>query len=172
MSIAVPVASDRWSVPDDLPQRRRGRSVQQPGSRASGDDAAPTPLFRGRVLVVDDSPGLRETVADILTGDGYRVDVAEDGLVALEHLARSSFDVMILDLAMPRLDGIEMLKRLEAPYPAVVICSAFEYFTPAEVEEVAGPKIFRWLRKPVAPDELLAVANEAAEAGPGPWGAQ
>jgi len=168
--MSVAVASDRWSVPDDLAQRRQGRSVQQPRSRAIGEEPAPAPLFRGRILVVDDSPGLRETLADILTGDGYRVDVAEDGLVALEHLARSSFDVMILDLAMPRLDGIELLKRLEAPYPAVVICSAFEYFTPAQVEEEAGPKIFRWLRKPVAPGKLLTVVSEAAEAGPGPWG--
>jgi len=169
--MSVAVASDRWSVPDNLAQRRQARSDDQPGSRASGEEPAPTPLFRGRILVVDDSPGLRETVADILTGDGFRVDVAEDGLVALEHLARSSFDVVILDLAMPRLDGIEVLKRMEAPPPAVVICSAFEYFTPAQVEKAAGSKIFRSLQKPVAPDELLTVVNEAAEAGPGSWDA-
>lgn len=171
MSVAVAVASDRWSVPGDLAQKGQGRSRPRPGPRPSGDALAPSPLFRGNILVVEDNPALRETLADILIGNGYRVDTAEDGLAALDHLARSSFDVVILDLAMPRLDGIGMLERLEPPHPAVVICSAFEYYTPAHVEDTAGSKVFRWLQKPVPPEQLIAVVAEAVQAGPGPRGA-
>jgi CheY-like chemotaxis protein len=125
-------------------------------------------LPAGRVLVVDDSPALRETVADILSGGGYAVETAEDGLAALELLSHSSYDVVILDLAMPRLDGFEMLRRMEGDQPMVIICSAFEYYAPEQVEAEVGPMIFRSLRKPVPPDQLLAAVGQAIEAARGP----
>lgn len=118
--------------------------------------------------MVDDSPSLRETLSDVLTVNGYRVETAEDGIVALERMAQSSFDVVILDLAMPRLDGIELLRRVQEPHPSMVICSAFEYYTPEQVEEAAGAKVFRSLRKPVPPDVLVSAVAEAMATGRGP----
>lgn len=163
--MSVAVANDRWTVSGDRFEPRRARPDQQLNADVERAGAAPTPLFKGRVLVVDDSTALRETLSDILTGDGYIVEMAEDGLAALDHMAGSSFDVVILDLAMPRLDGIEMLRRVKEPHPAVVICSAFEYYTPEQVDQAVGSKVFRSLRKPVAPGKLISVVAEAVAAG-------
>jgi len=92
------------------------------------------------------------------------VSEAEDGEDALRQLASSTFDVVILDLHMPRMSGMELLRQIEPPPPVVVVCSAFEYFTPSELQEQAGVKVFRSLRKPVPPITLLAVVAEAIRA--------
>lgn len=165
--MSVAIANDRWALSDDRFEPRRVRPVDQPGAGVDSAGAAPTPLFKGRILVVEDSAALRETLSDILTGNGYVVEMAEDGLAALDQLERSPFDVVILDLAMPRLDGIEMLRRIRDPHPAMVICSAFEYYTPEHVDEAVGSKVFRSLRKPVPPEELISVVADAVAAGRG-----
>jgi CheY-like chemotaxis protein len=167
--VSVAVASDRWSLSSQAADPPRSRSGSSPAPRTERRGGEPTPLPRRRVLVVEDNPALRETMADILGGSGYGVETAEDGLAALEAMSRSSFDVVILDLAMPRLDGIGLLQHVGDHGPAVIICSAFEYYSPEQVEAEAGSKVFRSLRKPVPPDELVSAVAEAvaSEGGPG-----
>lgn len=77
------------------------------------------------VLVVDDSAVVREMLTQILTGAGMRVTAAADPLFAMEKVKRRRPDVIVLDLAMPRMDGLTYLNRLmaESPLP-VVVCSA------------------------------------------------
>ncbi len=65
------------------------------------------------VLYVDDEDALRTLVKDELEGAGYRVETADDGDTGLEALERQSFDVILLDIRMPRLSGIEVLKVLK-----------------------------------------------------------
>jgi DNA-binding NtrC family response regulator len=67
-----------------------------------------------RILVVDDEKIKRVTLADDLTSEGHEVVTAADGQQAVELLDREVFDVLITDLKMPRLDGMELLKRLKA----------------------------------------------------------
>jgi two-component system, NtrC family, response regulator PilR len=67
-----------------------------------------------RILVVDDEKIKRVTLADDLAGEGHEVVTAADGQQAAELLDREVFDVLITDLKMPRLDGMELLKRLKA----------------------------------------------------------
>jgi len=67
-----------------------------------------------RILVVDDEPGVRDILRINLEGEGYVVEEAGDGLEALEHLQESAPDLIILDMMMPRLNGWETLRRLEA----------------------------------------------------------
>jgi CheY-like chemotaxis protein len=65
------------------------------------------------VLIVDDDPTIRELVVDTLAGDGLELAEAADGLAALASIGRRAPDAIVLDLAMPHLDGFEVLDRLQ-----------------------------------------------------------
>ncbi|WP_245966644.1 response regulator transcription factor [Sphaerisporangium album] len=67
-----------------------------------------------RVLVVDDEPALREALHSSLTFEGYDVTLAKDGAEALETLAGGSYDLVLLDVMMPRVDGLTACRRLRA----------------------------------------------------------
>jgi DNA-binding NtrC family response regulator len=71
----------------------------------------------GKILIVDDDPEVRTATRDFLAGKGYEVVVAEGGREALRLLAASPVDVVLLDVAMPDMDGMETLKRLVAEHP-------------------------------------------------------
>ena len=113
------------------------------------------------VLVADDHRGTRQSLGDIMKAEGYLVVEAEDGQVALGVLAASPVDVLLLDLAMPHVDGIEVLRQIDLPPPVVIIYSAFDYYEPDEVQGQVGSKVFRSLRKPVAPARLVSVVADA-----------
>ena len=119
------------------------------------------PAAKRRVLVAEDDRGLRETTTDILTAEGYDVLGAPDGRAALDLLAGSDVDVLVLDLAMPRMSGVELLESINVPPPTVIICSALAYYDASEVREQVGSKVFRLLFKPVPPARLITAVAEA-----------
>jgi len=71
----------------------------------------------GKILVVDDDPDVRMATRDFLTSKGHEVTLAEDGVQALKLLATVKPDVVLLDVAMPEMDGMEALRRIVASYP-------------------------------------------------------
>ncbi|MCL4809927.1 MAG: response regulator, partial [Thermoanaerobaculia bacterium] len=76
------------------------------------------------VLVVDDEPSFRALLRDILEGAGHGVTEARDGAEALAFLDRGSFDVVLTDRQMPKVDGLELVRRIRArtsPPPVVVL---------------------------------------------------
>ncbi len=115
-----------------------------------------------KVLVADDDEGVRSTACEIFRGEGYDVSEAEDGQVALDILEDQGADVLVLDVRMPRRDGIAVLEALDEPPPVVVLVSAFSL--DEELRQRLGAKVFRYLRKPVAPNVLLDVVAQAAQA--------
>ncbi|HEV8310107.1 MAG TPA: response regulator [Methylomirabilota bacterium] len=82
---------------------------------------------RGKILVVDDDAGITATFEKILRGEGYEVATATDGVEAIERAREESFDFVLLDLVMPRMDGLTALQYLNtvAPNARVVILSAY-----------------------------------------------
>jgi CheY-like chemotaxis protein len=118
--------------------------------------------LRARVLVVEDDRDIREIVADALHSAGYGVDVADNGVVALQRLREHPIDAIVLDLMMPVMDGIEFLARRRCD-PAiagipVIVMTAQHLPTVTDVVAI--------LRKPFALDELLAVmARGVRESG-------
>jgi two-component system, OmpR family, KDP operon response regulator KdpE len=76
-----------------------------------------------RVLVADDEPAIRKVVRDALEREGHRVETAIDGQEALERFAEGEYDLLVTDLAMPRVDGIELVKeiRRKSPLPILVL---------------------------------------------------
>ena len=75
----------------------------------------------GKILVVDDDPEVRMATRDFLSSKGYEVVVAEGGREALTLLDASPPDVVLLDVAMPDLDGMETLKRIVATHPTMPV---------------------------------------------------
>ena len=71
----------------------------------------------GKILVVDDDPEVRMATRDFLASKGHDVTLAEDGVQALKLLATVKHDVVLLDVAMPEMDGMEALRRIVASYP-------------------------------------------------------
>ncbi|GAA0847807.1 response regulator transcription factor [Streptosporangium amethystogenes subsp. fukuiense] len=109
-----------------------------------------------RVLVVDDEPALREALQSSLEFEGYRVGVASDGQEALETLERESYELVLLDVMMPRLDGLTACRRLRAAgnHLPVLMLTARD----AVGDRVSGLDAGAddYLVKPFELDELLA----------------
>ena len=111
---------------------------------------------RLRVLIVDDFEDARELYAEFLRMKGFEVTGAADGQAALHLALPAAYDVIILDLALPRMDGIEVLRRLRAdPRNArtpIIMLSASVGPEPREQTIKAGANMF--LEKPCLPDDL------------------
>ena len=109
-----------------------------------------------RILIVEDERSLREALVDLLTRRGFEVDTAADGLTAGERGAQSDIDFVLLDLALPRLDGVEVCRRLRMARPAlpILILTA----RGSEDERVKGLTAGAddYLTKPFGTNELLA----------------
>ncbi|HET9483440.1 MAG TPA: response regulator transcription factor, partial [Xanthomonadales bacterium] len=74
-----------------------------------------------RVLVVEDEPSLRDGIVDLLKGDGHAVLAVGDGVAGVEAGLRDPFDLVVLDLMLPRLDGMEVCRRLRSARPGMPI---------------------------------------------------
>lgn len=108
------------------------------------------------LLIVEDDELLRDALSAQLTQAGYRVDTADDGQVALDSALGNSFDGLVLDLGLPGLDGLEVLKRLRESQPAlpVLVLTARDGIEDRVAGLNAGADDY--LTKPFNGDELLA----------------
>lgn len=97
-----------------LPEKRVRHRESNPGHLTSPETNTRRPTFALDVLVVDDDPLLREATAIMVEAMGCRVTMAEDGLVALDVIAKQPVDVLITDWQMPGLDGIGLVRHLRA----------------------------------------------------------
>jgi CheY-like chemotaxis protein len=119
----------------------------------------PATLSR-RILLVDDDRGLRHALASFLVEAGHQVETAGDGPEALAKLEAASFDIVLLDIGLPSMSGLEVLARtrsLAAP-PLVVMMTADD--TPETLLEAVRRQAYRYLRKPFAPRAIVDVINE------------
>ena len=120
-----------------------------------------------RVLVVDDSPVIRDLIAVNLELEGFAVELAEDGLAALEAVGLSRPDLVTLDVVMPRLDGFETAARLRADpdtadIPIVIVTARATAGDLARGEEIG---VDGYLTKPFEPAELVALVNRLVGQG-------
>jgi two-component system, NtrC family, response regulator HydG len=114
------------------------------------------------LLVVDDEEDTCQNLSDILTDLGYRVDVAHDGPSALELVKRNPYDVALLDLKMPGMDGLTLyreIKKLRAGTVAIIVTA---YASSATAEEALAAGAWQVLPKPIDFPKLLKLVQEAA----------
>jgi two-component system, NtrC family, response regulator HydG len=117
-----------------------------------------------RVLVVDDDPGVRYTLREILESEGLVVDEAADGAEALARFEARPAPLVLTDLRMPGVDGLELLRRLVArsPAPRVVLITA--HGSERQAVEAMKAGAHDYFKKPFETEELLAVVRRALEA--------
>lgn len=122
--------------------------------------------MKGRILVVDDSGLARRGTRRVLEGAGYAVAEAEDGMVALERYFVDKPDLVVLDLVMKGMYGLEVLAKLREldPGARVIVLSADIQTSSRQMVNDAGAAAF--LNKPVTPEDLLHAVTTALEREP------
>jgi two-component system nitrogen regulation response regulator NtrX len=113
------------------------------------------------ILVIDDEPGIRTTVKDILEDEGYKTIVAEDGIKGLEILKTEAVDLVLLDVWLPRMGGIDVLKVIKADHPAieVIVISGHGNIDMAVTAVKLGA--FEFIEKPLSIDRLITTVRNA-----------
>lgn len=114
------------------------------------------------VLVVDDEADVRRSICEVLQVSGFTVVEAEDGAVAFGLLRENRYGMVLLDIRMPKLDGVTLLEALEE-LPPVVVHSAFSLS--ADERQRLGVKVVQFLHKPVSPQLLLSAVQGVLRSG-------
>jgi DNA-binding NtrC family response regulator len=116
-----------------------------------------------KVLVIDDEPIVRISSKRTLAPEGYDVTLAESGRTGIEILEKETFDLILLDLKMPDMGGIEVLKVVMERWPNTKVIIVTGYSTVDTAVEALRIGAFNHIEKPFTPDSLLAAVNEVFE---------
>ena len=114
-----------------------------------------------RVLVIDDEPGMRETLDTVLSWEGYEVDTAECGEAAIEQAKSCEFDLAITDLRMPGMGGDEAITTLKRIRPNLAIIVVTGYASDEAAVRCTRKGALGIIRKPVEIDALLELVETA-----------
>lgn len=114
-----------------------------------------------RLLVVDDEEITRANLQHILEKEGYRVAVASHGAEALEEMEKSSFDLVLTDLLMLKLGGIELLQKVKDRYPQTEVVIITGYATVPSAVEALQKGAYHYLAKPLKIDEVRSTVSQA-----------
>jgi len=126
----------------------------------------PKPAIHWCILVVDDDPDLRDVLAVRLVNAGHVVEQAGDGPEALTKLAVGAFDVVLLDINLPSMNGLDVLAQIRAMVspPLVVVMTADD--TPEPLLEAVRLQAYRYLRKPFPLRTIVEVIADAMATAP------
>ena len=117
-----------------------------------------------RILVVDDEPGIRDLLTYELTSQGYHVTTARDGREALERVAKDHFNVIISDVKMPKMDGLETLEAIKKIDPDVEVIMATGFGTIETAVTAMKAGAYDFIQKPFQNiQELFALVEKAME---------
>jgi CheY-like chemotaxis protein len=114
------------------------------------------------VLLVDDEPGMLETLSEILVGAGYLVTAVGDGDTALAEIRGGGYDVVLMDIRMPGRDGVSVLIDSGAPPPPVILMTA--YAMEERLREARAARVHAVVQKPFAAPYLLRLVAAAVAA--------
>lgn len=117
-----------------------------------------------KILLVDDEEDFIATLSERLSLRGYDNSTALDGSQALEFLESNPVDIIVLDLKMPGMDGIEVLRKIRENDQRVMVIIQTGHGTDKEEEEIAQLGASSFLRKPVDIEALIGALQEAATA--------
>ncbi len=118
---------------------------------------------KARILIVDDEEIARKNLAHVLTKEEYEVAAVADGEGALRELQASEFDVVLTDLRMGKIDGMDLLDRIKVRYPDTRVIMVTGYATVPSAIEAMQKGAYHYLAKPFKLDEVRAVIKKALE---------
>lgn len=116
-----------------------------------------------RILVVDDEQSIRNTLQEILEYEKYKVDQASDGLEALEYLKKQNYKLILCDIKMPQMDGIELLERIQILTPETPVIMISGHGNIDTAVEAIKKGAFDFIEKPLDLNRLLVTLKNAQD---------
>jgi len=120
-----------------------------------------------RILLVDDEANVRTVFSDILKKESYIVKEAKDGPEAMKAIDEETFDLALVDLRMPRMDGIEVLEHIKKRKPEILVIVYTGYGSITSAVEAMRKGAFDYLNKPFSPQQLKSNIKKALEGAGG-----
>lgn len=118
-------------------------------------------MSRPKILVLDDEEIVRVSCKKCLTPEGYDVDVAANGVEGLAMTENNRYDVILTDLKMPDMDGIEFLARVKERHPDTKVIMITGYSTVEHAVKAMRKGAYNYIEKPFTPDALIDAVKEA-----------
>ncbi|RPJ82272.1 MAG: response regulator, partial [Deltaproteobacteria bacterium] len=116
-----------------------------------------------KILVIDDEKRIRDVTYRMLTQEGFEVAVAENGEAGMKMIEQNHFDIILLDLMMPGISGLEVLPYLKSNHPYSVVIVITGYATLEHSIEAMKKGAFDFIPKPFEPKDLRIVIAKAVE---------
>src|SRR6185312_14851566 len=135
-----------------------------PAEESTGAQAQGQTKPSNRILVVDDDVVIRKLNAEVLNRSGYEVDTAEDGAAGWETLLANNYDLMITDNNMPKMTGIELLKKLRSAHKGLPVITATGTLPTQELAQNPWLEPVATLLKPYRADRLLETVKDVLHA--------
>jgi DNA-binding NtrC family response regulator len=118
---------------------------------------------KARILVVDDEPTICDALRVAITTDGYAVQSAENAIQAIAELERQEFDVVLADLSLPRVSGLELLDRVKKSWPGTEVIVITGQGSIATAVDAIKRGAYHYVTKPFTADEILHLVGQALE---------
>ena len=118
---------------------------------------------KARIFIVDDDPGMTETLADILGDKGYAVAVAEDGYRAIEMIKEKAYAIALMDIKMPGMNGVETFKKLKQISPETRVIMMTAYALEDLEQEALAEGALSIFYKPLDMDRVVGLIEEAGQ---------
>ncbi|MEM3018561.1 MAG: sigma-54 dependent transcriptional regulator, partial [Candidatus Bathyarchaeia archaeon] len=115
------------------------------------------------ILIVDDEASIRDSLSGWFKMDGYRTEVASDAYEALNKLQENNFDIVLVDIKMPDMDGIELQKRIKEIDKNIITIIITAYATVETAIQAMKDGAFDYITKPIDPDDLSRLIKKAIE---------
>ena len=120
-------------------------------------------MNRKKVLVIDDEDIVRTSCSRTLAPAGFEVRLARNGVEGLKILEEGPFDLVLTDLKMPDMDGIEVLRKIKEGWPAVEVIIITGYQTVDTAVKSIKLGAFDYIEKPFTPDALITAVSKALD---------
>ncbi|MGA1845370.1 MAG: sigma-54-dependent transcriptional regulator [bacterium] len=120
-------------------------------------------MAKGHILIVDDENRIRSSLAGILKDEGYDVSCAEDGTHALERLEEENPDLMLLDIWMPGIDGMEVLKRTKEQWPDIAVVMISGHGNIETAVKAIKMGAYDFIEKPLSLEKTILIVQHALE---------
>ncbi len=119
--------------------------------------------IKHRILIVDDEESMRDFLSIMLHREGYHVDTAVDGAQAVTHLRDHSYDLVISDMKMPRMTGMELLAHIKDRTPETVVLMVTAFSSTDEAVEAMKQGAYDYITKPFRNEEIRLIVKNALE---------
>lgn len=123
-------------------------------------------MSKAKILVIDDEEIVRVSCERTLVPEEYEIDSAASGKEGLEHFEKGEYDLVLIDLKMPGMNGIDVLVNIKRQRPEQKVMIMTGYDTVEHIVEAISSGAAHYLEKPFTPDTLIERINEVLGIGP------